>query len=131
MKKILLLSFIAGATLFAQSATQLLKDNGCMACHGINTVKKAPPFAGIAKRNSRRSSDPKGDIMYSIKHGSEGKYPMFSDTKMPAFSYLGDEQLSTLADWILEQAPANFGRGKSRGRGMGGGMGKGMGRGMM
>ncbi|NPA74189.1 MAG: cytochrome c [Epsilonproteobacteria bacterium] len=126
MNKILLSMVISCYTFASDSATELLKNNGCTTCHAVSGIKKAPPFVGIARRNSRRSADPKSAIINSIKNGSQGKYPMFSDTKMPAFSYLTDEQLNTLADWILKQAPANRGIRRGRGRGMGGGMGRGM-----
>ncbi len=121
MKKIVTILAFVSLVFASQSAEELIKNNGCLSCHGINTVKKAPPFAGIAMRNSRRSSDPKGDIMYSIKNGSEGKYRRFAGEKMPSYSNLSLDELSILADWILKQKP-NHPMGRGRGRGMGRGM---------
>ena len=120
---------LASSTVFGATATTLLKDNGCMECHNIRGMKKAPAFTGIARRNLRRNSYEvaKGIIIDSIKNGSSGKFPNFSDTKMPAFDYLSNQDLETIADYILSLG-SQGGRGKGRGRGAGGG---GMGRGMM
>ena len=86
------------------SAENIIAKNNCMSCHNIMGMKAAPPFAGIAYRNTRWGSNAKESIMNSIKNGSSGKYPMFANTKMPSFSNLTQNELSTVADWILSQA---------------------------
>jgi len=129
MKKIILVGLVVTGTLFAGSAEELMKQNGCFACHAVASKKSAPAFAGIGMRNKRfEGANAKEVIMQSIKNGSKGKYPMFSDTAMPAFSNFTQEELGTLADYILSQAPKAKGH---RGHGRCGGK-KGMGRrGMM
>ena len=73
-----------------------------MACHAVASKKAAPAFAGIAMRNKRfEGADAKMVIMNSIKNGSSGKYRRFSDSSMPAFSNLSDEELNIIADYIL------------------------------
>ncbi|WP_297431276.1 c-type cytochrome [Sulfurimonas sp.] len=127
MKKIIVTAAVFGSLLFAQSAQELIKENGCLACHAVASKKAAPAFAGIGKRNKRFEGDnAKATIMNSIKNGSSGKYPMFSDSAMPAFPNFSQEELSTLADYILVQS--SKAQCKSKGHGMGQGMG--MGRGM-
>ncbi len=129
MKKVILVGLVTVGTLFAGSAEALMKQNGCFACHAVASKKSAPAFAGIGMRNKRfEGANAKEVIMHSIKNGSKGKYPMFSDTAMPAYPNFTQEELSTLADYILSQAPKAKGR-----RGQGGCSGKkGMGRrGMM
>jgi cytochrome c551/c552 len=130
MKKVTLITIILGTSLFAQSATEIMNDNGCMACHAVASKKSAPAFAGIAKRNMRfEGSAAKATIMNSIKNGSSGKYPRFNGTKMPAFSHLSEAELTTVADYILAQSSkANCNRGSGRGNGGGNGGGMGMGR---
>ncbi len=127
MKKIIVTAAVFDSLLFAQSAQELIKENGCLACHAVASKKAAPAFAGIGKRNKRFEGDnAKATIMNSIKNGSSGKYPMFSDSAMPAFPNFSQEELSTLADYILVQS--SKAQCKSKGHGMGQGMG--MGRGM-
>ena len=111
MKKILTITLILSATLFAQSAQEILETNGCFSCHAIASKKTAPAFAGIAKRNKRFNADnAQATIMSSIKNGSQGKYRHFSAT-MPAFAHLDDEALRTVADYILAQSSKAKGQG--------------------
>ncbi|WP_457748345.1 c-type cytochrome [Sulfurimonas sp.] len=105
MKKLLFSTLLLSGSLFAQNAQEIINDNGCLACHAVASKKEAPAFAGIAKRNMRfEGSHAKETIINSIKNGSQGKYPMFSQSAMPAFPNLSEEQLNTLADYILLQA---------------------------
>jgi cytochrome c551/c552 len=126
MKKIILTLAVFGAVAYAQSAQEIIDANGCTACHAVASKKAAPAFAGIGKRNKMfYAADAKSHIVDSIKNGSKGKFPMFADSAMPPYPTLTDEQLSTLADYILSQSS------KAKGHGGGMGQGKGMGRGMM
>ncbi len=136
MKKIILTSVVFATIVSAQSAQELITINGCTACHAISSQKTAPAFAGIAKRNKMKNgSSAKNTIINSIKNGSSGKYPKFTNSKMPAFATLSDQELSSLADYILSlssKAKGNSnGHTKGKGMGHGGGMGHGMGRGGM
>jgi len=125
MKKIIMLLSVFSTIMLAQSAQEIIDANGCSACHAVASKKAAPAFAGIGKRNKMfYGSDAKSHIINSIKNGSKGKFPMFADSAMPPYPSLTDEQLSTLADYILSQSS------KAKGHGGGMGQGKGMGRGM-
>ncbi len=120
MKKILITISVLSGFLFAQTAQELINQNGCFACHGIASKKTAPAFAGIGMRNKRfNGANAKTVIMNSIKNGSKGKYPMFSNSTMPAFKNLSQKDLSILADYILEQSSktrCNNKRGQSMNR---------------
>ncbi len=123
MKKIIMTVVVLSGVLFAQSAEELIDANGCLDCHAVASKKSAPAFAGIGKRNKRfEGSDAKTTIMNAIENGSKGKYPMFSKSAMPAFKNLSQEDLSTLADYILAQSSKAQGRGMGQGMGMGRGM---------
>lgn len=103
-----LIAFISNSSFAKDSAEVLISKNGCMACHNVMGMKDAPPFAGIAWRNLRWSNNPKATIINSIKNGSHGKYPMFSNTKMPSFNNLSKEELNVLATWIISQSSNNM-----------------------
>ena len=125
--KLLFLSMIGGSCLFGSTAQELLDQNGCFACHAVASQKTAPAFAGIGMRNKRfEGSNAKANIINSIANGSHGKYPHFSNTAMPAFPNFTQDELNTLADYILSQASKAKGRG-----GMMNHQGRGMGRGRM
>ncbi len=113
--KNLFLSFITISILFsplvAKNAKILLKENGCMRCHNIMGMKLAPPFAGIARMNSGWFGVSKNIIKDSIKNGSKGRYPMFSNTKMPAFRNLNNEELNILTNWIVKQGSKRIRKG--------------------
>ena len=129
MKKIFIATLVLSGVLFAQSAQELIDANGCLACHAVASKKVAPAFAGIGMRNKRfEGANAKATIMNSIKNGSQGKYPMFSDSAMPAFKNLSQQDLSTLADYILTQSSKAHagGSGKCQGMGQGKRMKKGM-----
>jgi len=120
MQKIVLSLIIASGIAYAQSAEELMKSNGCFSCHAIASKKAAPAFAGIGKRNKRfEGENAKNVIINSIKHGSKGKYPRFSNTQMPSFSNFSDEELNTIADYILAQSSKAKCNHKGQGRGMG------------
>ena len=127
MRKIFIASLALSGLLFAQSAEEIIDANGCLACHAVASKKAAPAFAGIGKRNKRfEGANAKATIINSIKNGSSGKYPMFSNSAMPPFTNLSQEELSTLADYILAQSSkAHCNRG-GQGMGQGNGMGRGM-----
>jgi cytochrome c551/c552 len=109
---------LVNVSLFAaNSAESLIEQNGCLACHAVASKKAAPAFAGIAMRNKRfEGANAKMVIMNSIKDGSSEKYRMFSGSAMPAFSNLSEEDLSTLADYILSQSSKAKMQGKGRGK---------------
>ncbi len=98
-----LISLTATILSAGDSAEVLIEKNNCMSCHNIMGMKDAPPFVGIAHRN-KRMGNAKKTIENSIKNGSKGKYPMFSNTEMPSFSHLSKNDLNTLSKWVLSQS---------------------------
>ena len=127
MKRMIIMTLALSGLLFAQSAEEIMKQNGCLSCHAVASKKSAPAFAGIAMRNKRfEGARAKEAIMEAIKKGSKGKYRMFAGSQMPAFPNLTQKELSTLADYILAQSSKARCRHGGRGHGMGHGMGRGM-----
>jgi len=124
MKKIILTTVLLSGLLFAQSAEEIIDANGCLACHAVASKKAAPAFAGIGKRNKKfEGANAKSTIINSIQNGSQGKYPMFANSAMPAYAKLSKDELSVVADYILSQSSKAKGHG---GRGQGGGQSRGM-----
>ncbi len=108
MRKIVWMTIITSALMFASSADQLIKENGCMECHNIMGKKAAPAFMGTAKKNIRWYGDKaKQNLIKSIKDGSSGKYGNFKHTAMPAYGHLKAEELDTIATWILGEYDKN------------------------
>lgn len=105
-KAMLALLFIGliNSSLSAKTAEEILKQNNCMSCHNIRGMKSAPPFSMIIKMNKGWFGVPENDIKNSIKNGSQGKYPMFFNSNMPAFKNLTDAELDTLMSWIKAQS---------------------------
>ncbi len=103
---------------------ELAKQYGCFSCHDLYKIRQAPPFAGLARRATRRSTDPEGYIINAIKNGK--KSTMFS-VSMPAYPNIKESELKKIADWILSlKPPQGFGKGGRRGRGKGRRRGMGM-----
>jgi len=122
MKTVVSTILVATSLMASSSGYSLVKGNGCLSCHAIASKKTAPAFAGIAKKNIRfYGNNAKNMIIQSIKNGSSGKYRKFADVSMPSYFYLSQEQLDTIADFILSQASKARGNGgMGKGHGMGG-----------
>jgi cytochrome c len=115
MKKILLIALIAKglyATTIVSDVNATIQKNGCFNCHTVVGAYKAPPFAGIARRNIRWYGQKiaKERLINAIKNGSKGKYPRFENTQMPSFSNLNEKELNSIATWILSLGDEFFGR---------------------
>jgi len=119
MKKIILsFMLIASSSLFAKSAKTILKENNCMKCHSIRGMKSAPPFSMITKMNSGWFGTSTKEIKNSIKNGSQGKYPMFSSSKMPSYENLSEKELDTIVIWLESQAQQGMKHKKTHNRKM-------------
>ena len=131
MKKIIIATLALSSVIFAGNGEELVKKNGCLACHAVATHKAAPPFAGIAMRNKKfEGTNAKSTIINSIKNGSKGKYKKFANSAMPAYKNLTDKELSDIADYILAQSDKVKAMHKNGGGCKGGMMGQGKGMGM-
>ena len=102
MKKIIIAGLALCSLVYAETGEEIAQRNGCFKCHKIASKNAAPAFLGTARRNLRLDSEHAKEMMVkAIKNGSHGKYKNFTDNKMPSFAKLSDEEINTLADWIL------------------------------
>ena len=125
-REIMIIACVGGMSLslYATSAEDIAKEKGCMSCHQISGKKSAPAFRGVANRNLHfNPGKARESIKESIEKGSKGKYPGVDGREMPAYPQLSQEELDTLADWILSLGKSGMGRHGMHGHGMGGGRG--------
>ena len=121
MKKLILTILVASSVLLANSGEELIKQNGCMECHNIMGKKDAPAFMGTAKKNLKwYGNEAKANIIKGIKNGSKGKYRQFADTQMPAYSNISENDLDTIASWILSEFQKKRATMPNQGQQMGG-----------
>lgn len=77
-------------------AQKLAIEYRCLTCHKINVDTVGPSFVSIASRYKNDESS----IEKSIKNGSSKKW---NNRVMPAFKQLNQDELQTLAKWVLKQ----------------------------
>ncbi|MFA7499671.1 MAG: c-type cytochrome [Sulfurimonas sp.] len=70
--------------------------NSCLGCHRVNKDLVGPSFIKIQKKFASSQDT----LKESIKNGSKGEWES-SRAVMPAFGQLTNEELDTLAKWIL------------------------------
>jgi cytochrome c len=96
------LSICCGAsTSVAQTAppADLLRKNGCMACHGLVHKQVGPGFAQIADRYRNDPAAPPR-LAEKIRNGSVGTW---GRVIMPRQSLVSEADARVLASWVLSQ----------------------------
>ncbi|GAB6408429.1 SorB family sulfite dehydrogenase c-type cytochrome subunit [Pseudomonas sp. MHK4] len=80
-------------------ATTLLQNNACLSCHAIDHKVVGPAYHDVA---ARYANDPQAlaKLTSSIQHGGSGKW---GDVPMPPFAQLSNDDLNSLATFILQQ----------------------------
>jgi cytochrome c len=99
------LAICCGApTCLAQTAPpapvmDLLRKNGCMACHGLVHKQVGPGFAQIADRY-RNDPEAPPRLAEKIRNGSVGTW---GRVIMPRQSLVSEADARVLASWVLSQ----------------------------
>jgi cytochrome c len=92
---------LAAATALASSPAwanlELAKKHACMACHAVDKKVVGPAYAEVAKKYAGQK-DAAASLAANIKAGGSGKW---GPVPMPPQAQLSDEDLKTLATWIL------------------------------
>jgi len=75
----------------------LLEDNGCMACHGIDSKKIGPSFMDVASKYAD-DADAADMLVGKVQEGGSGNW---GSVPMPPNPGLSDDDTRTIIDWIL------------------------------
>ena len=98
----LLLLFNSASIATAQTVpVDLLRKNGCMACHGLVHKQVGPGFAQIAERY-RNDPEAPPRLAEKIRNGSVGTW---GRVIMPRQSLVSEADARVLATWVLSQPP--------------------------
>ncbi len=93
--------FVLAASLMASNALaseDLAKNNGCLACHGVDKKIVGPAFKEIAAKYKSDASAP----ATQIKHVREGSKGIWGSAPMPPQAGISDDGLKTVVAWILK-----------------------------
>lgn len=89
--------FVVSGAAGAQSAEDLLKKNGCTACHSIDKKLVGPAYNEVA---AKYKGDPKAAAMLfdKVKKGGSG---VWGQVPMPPNAQVPDAELKTMLTYIL------------------------------
>lgn len=78
----------------------LANKHACTACHAVDKKLVGPAYQTVAKKYAGQK-DAEAVLVNSIRKGSSGKYPEANGVPMPANGGPSDDEVKTLAKWIL------------------------------
>jgi len=87
----------SGAALDNKAAEEMMKKDGCAACHSVDKQVVGPAFKEVA---AKYKGDAKAAAMLEekVKTGGNG---VWGETPMPPNSYVSDADIKELVGWIL------------------------------
>ena len=93
----LLASSGVSAALDNKAAEEMMRKDGCAACHAIDKKVVGPPFQEVA---AKYQGDAKAAAMLieKVKKGGSG---VWGETPMPPNSYVSDGDIEALVTWVL------------------------------
>jgi cytochrome c len=95
---VLAATFAAGATAAnAQSGEDLLKKNGCTACHSNDTKVVGPAYKEVAAKY-KGDAGAAGKLAAKVKAGGSG---VWGQVPMPPNPQVKDDELKTMISYIL------------------------------
>ena len=96
-----LLMPLPGFAATVDGAQELVREHGCLACHGMLRKQVGPGFSQIADRYRNDPAAP-SRLAASIRGGSVGTW---GRVIMPRQSRVTDTEAQALAGWILSRPP--------------------------
>ncbi len=98
--KTALAATVLGLTMTAQSVQAdeaLARNNGCMACHGVDNKIVGPGLKEIAEKYKGDAGA--ADVLAGkVKAGGSGAW---GQIPMPPNAHVSDENIKSIVDWIL------------------------------
>lgn len=88
---------VSVSNVYADDVKELVQASGCLSCHSVDEKIVGPAFKDVVAKYSR-DPDAIANMMQSIKNGSRGKWGRMP---MPAHASLSNEDLKTLATWVM------------------------------
>ena len=79
----------------------LAKSHGCFSCHALDEKIVGPAYNKVAAKYSG-DKDAVASLVQSIRNGSQGKWGRIP---MPAHNNISNEDLNTLAQWVMTVKP--------------------------
>lgn len=77
----------------------LAKNNGCMACHKLDSASVGPAFKQVA---AKYKDDPNA-VAYLVDKIAKGGGGVWGPASMPPFAYLDEASRQTLAEYVLSR----------------------------
>ena len=83
----------------ADPAEELIKKNGCVACHAVDKKVVGPSFKEVAaKYKGDKGAEAK--LVEKVKKGGSG---VWGPVPMPPNAAVKDEDIKTIVKWVLAQ----------------------------
>ncbi|AMO22285.1 c-type cytochrome [Ramlibacter solisilvae] len=83
----------------ADSGEDLMKKNGCVACHAVDKKVVGPSFKEVAaKYKGDKTAEAK--LVEKVKKGGSG---VWGQVPMPPNAQVKDEDIKTMVKWVLTQ----------------------------
>lgn len=79
------------------AAKELAQASGCLTCHALTEKVVGPAYSSVAEKY-KADADAVSGLVQSIQYGSKGKWGRIP---MPAHASLSQEDLKTLATWVM------------------------------
>ncbi len=90
-------AFATGASAAAPSGEELIKKNGCTACHAVDKKVVGPAYQDVAAKYKGDASAPQ-KLFDKVKKGGSG---VWGQVPMPPNPQVSDADLKTIIGWIL------------------------------
>jgi cytochrome c len=89
----------------ASDAETEMKKSDCFACHAVDKKLVGPAYSWVAFRY-KGDKEAKEKLVAKIKNGGAGNWNAYTGgAPMTPHPQLSEEQLETMAKWVLSQAP--------------------------
>ena len=90
-------AFCVAAVASAQSGEDLIKKNGCTACHAVDKKVIGPAFQDVAAKYKGDAKAP-SYLQNKIKQGGSG---VWGQVPMPPNTQVSDADIKSIVGWVL------------------------------